>query len=322
MKISFVATVFNEEESIGGFIESLFKQTKMPDEIIIVDGGSSDKTLSILSGFTSEESRSLPRHHPRCRVITRQALTIAQARNYGIGKAIGDIIAMSDAGCILHKDWLEKITKPFEKKNADIVAGFYRMTGSTPLQKALAVFLGIPPKRFDQNKFLPSARSMAFKKSLWERIGGFNEQLERAGEDTLFNYRAIKHGAKFARAKDALVDWEIPKGLWAGIKKFYVYAKGDVQAGIWWHPAQRTSTHNLKIFSIFFRYFIGFSLFVFSFEYKIAGILLLVAILLYLVWPILKMRDVITDFKTRLWLPIIQIMSDVAVITGVLLGFL
>jgi glycosyltransferase involved in cell wall biosynthesis len=358
MKVSFVATVFNEEKTIGALLDSLFKQNKMPDEIIIVDAGSSDKTLSILSGFTSEESRSLPRqvtdgtwprHHPRwetdatasvisnfkfsreagssssgqisnkknkLKIFVRSGLTIAQGRNYGIKKATGDIIAMSDAGCILHNDWLEKITEPFEKKNADIVAGFYRMTGSCSIQKALAVYLGIPPQRFDSERFLPSARSMAFKKSLWQKIGGFNEKLDRAGEDTLFNYQAVKLGAKFARVKDALVDWEIPANFWEGLRKFFIYARGDVQAGIWWHPTQRISTHNLKIFSVFLRYLIGLVLFIFSFQYEIVGRILFAVILLYLVWPIWKMRDIVTKLEDRLWLPVVQTGSDIAVICG------
>jgi len=322
MKISFVATVYNEEKTIGTLLESLLLQSRLPDEIVIVDGGSTDSTVSIITNFTSEESRSLPRHHPRCRVITRPALTIAQGRNYGIERATGEIIAMSDAGCTLYNDWLEKITEPFEKENTDIVAGFYRMIGSTPLQKALAVYLGIPPKRFDQNKFLPSARSIAFKKSLWEKVGGFNERLERAGEDTLFNYEAIKLGAKFVRAKDALVDWEVPKSLWEGIKKFYVYAKGDVQADIWWHPMQRMSTHNLKVASIFVRYLIAVVLIVFSFVYSWLLYILFIGFLFYIYWSIWKMRDVVTDYKTKLWLPIVQVSSDIAVVSGTIIGLL
>ena len=46
-----ITTVLNEEETIGDFLKSLSSQTKLPDEIIIVDGGSTDKTLSIISNF-------------------------------------------------------------------------------------------------------------------------------------------------------------------------------------------------------------------------------------------------------------------------------
>ncbi len=318
MKISFVATVFNEEKTVTALLDSIFKQTRLPDEVVIVDGGSRDLTVAKIKN----EKLKMKNDNEKLKIFIKPKSTIAQGRNYGIEKATGDIIVMSDAGCVLQRDWLEKITEPFIKENADIVAGFYRMIGSTPLQKALSVFLGIPRERFDQNKFLPSARSIAFKKTLWKKIGGFNEKLERAGEDTQFNYEALKLGAKFVRVKDALVDWEVPKNLWEGLRKFYIYAKGDVQAGIWWHPTQRISTHNLKIFSVFVRYAVGIMLFALAFKYEILGFILALFILAYFVYPIWKMRDVVTDFRARLWLPIMQIGSDIAVVAGTSRGLL
>ena len=48
MKISFITTVFNEEKTIRAFFDSLFSQSKLPDEIVIVDGGSNDNTIAIL----------------------------------------------------------------------------------------------------------------------------------------------------------------------------------------------------------------------------------------------------------------------------------
>lgn len=314
MIVSLVITVFNEEKSIKKLLKSLVNQTKRPDEIVIVDGGSTDNTLSMIYDFAYSIHNK--------KILVKVASSIAEGRNYGIQNASGDVIVMTDAGCVAHRDWLEKITEPFEKKDADMVAGFYCMKGSRSLQKALAVFLGISPQRFDSNEFLPSARSMAFKKPLWEKIGGFEERLEKAGEDTLFNYQAIRVGARFVRVKDALVDWEVPESLWEGVKKFYTYSKGDVQAGIWWHPGQRISTHNLKIASIFIRYFIGFLLLFLSFRFHWILYFLFVFFLLYLFWSIWKMRDVVTDTKAQLWLPVIQILSDLAVLAGTIAGFL
>src|SRR5438046_2136759 len=103
------------------------------------------------------------------------------------------------------------------------------MTGSSPLQKAVAPFLGITPQRYDNKNFLPSARSMAFLKGVWEELGGFSESLERAGEDTLFNLKAVKAGIEIIRVNNAIVYWEVPKTLQENLKKFFVYAKGDVQ---------------------------------------------------------------------------------------------
>jgi len=66
------------------------------------------------------------------------------------------------------------------------VAGFYDMAAPTPLAAVIGCYLGIPGEKFDPVSFLPSNRSAAVRKSVWEELGGFNEKLKRAGEDTLF----------------------------------------------------------------------------------------------------------------------------------------
>ena len=215
---------------------------------------------------------------------------------------------------------MKKITKPFENREVDFVAGFYHMTGDSSLQKAVAPLHGVPPERFDVNKFLPSARSMAFTKKVWQEVGGFNEKLERAGEDTLFNYKVLQKGFMMVRVKSAIVYWEVPKIFKESMQKFYIYAKGDAQAGIWWNPAQRLATHNLKILTIFIRYLIGLLFLILSFRYNSLSAYLLVSLAVYLFFSIYKMRDVVKDWRSRAWLPIIQICSDVVVMGGFISG--
>ena len=55
-KVSFITTIFNEERSITGFLKSLLEQNFIPEEIIIVDGGSSDNTIACVINFFSEKS--------------------------------------------------------------------------------------------------------------------------------------------------------------------------------------------------------------------------------------------------------------------------
>src|SRR3990172_12659596 len=106
MKVSFVTTVCNEEKTIGNLIDSLFKLIKIPDEIIIVDGGSVDNTLLRIFNFLASRRSgqfSIFNEYPKTKkikfkVFIKSVLTIAQGRNYGIRKATGDVIAMSDAG--------------------------------------------------------------------------------------------------------------------------------------------------------------------------------------------------------------------------------
>src|SRR5659263_396804 len=50
-KVSFIITLFNEEKDISAFLDSLFEQSALPEEIVIVDGGSTDNTLDILINY-------------------------------------------------------------------------------------------------------------------------------------------------------------------------------------------------------------------------------------------------------------------------------
>ena len=316
MKISFVTTVFNEGKEINTFLDSLTAQTKKPDEINIVDGGSTDSTVSKIKEWKNK-NRKL-----RIKLLIRNGTTIAQGRNEAIKEATGEIIAMADAGCIIHPDWLEKITEPFTNSRVDIVAGFYRMTGESVFQKCLASYLGITPQKLNPENFMPSARSMAFRKKVWEEIGGFNENLERAGEDTLFNYQAKKLGFSFQMAKDALVDWKVPASWKEAIKKFYYYAKGDGQIGVWWHPSQRVSTHNLKISAIYGRYFLVLTFLIFGFSFKILWLVLLVSFIFYLIWAIRKNYQFVKIKQAIFLLPMMQIISDLAVMFGFFSGII
>jgi len=313
MKVSVAVTVYNEEASISALINSLLKQTKKPSEIIIVDGGSEDKTVEIIKHYQKRDRRIK---------LIKEPGTISHGRNTSIEVAKNEVIVLTDAGCLAKNDWLEKISEPFRYKEVNVVAGFYEMIGNQPLQKAVAVFLGIPSQRFDPTSFIPSARSMAFRKKVWEEVGGFREKLERAGEDTLFVYEVIKKGFKIVRVKDAIVYWEVPKTLSESLQKFFYYAKGDAQSGIWWNPLKGLASHNIKVFSIFARYVLGFVFLFLAISGFFSILYLYVLVTLYLSYSIWKWRDVVFGWKERLWLPIIQISSDFAVMIGFIAGLI
>jgi len=306
MKTSLVVTVFNEEKTIDRLLNSLAKQTEKADEIILIDGGSTDRTVEKIKAFKSLK--------PLPQVIIAKGATIAQGRNRGIEEAKNEIIAMTDAGCEVHPDWFEKITKPFERKDVDIVAGFYRMTGNLVFQKCLACYLGVLPERLDPENFMPSFRSVALKKEIWQKVGGFNEKLEQCGEDTLFNYQAKQSGAKFLTIKEALVDWEMPKTLKEAFQKFYHYAKGDGQINI--------KPHNLKILAIYSRYLLGILLLILGLSVPIFWSVLALLIALYYFWAIVKNFRDVKALSAIVFLPVIQVISDWAVMAGFLLGSL
>ena len=296
---------------MGKLLESLLKQTKKPGEIVIVDGGSTDKTVEIIRHFQKKDKRIKLLIEPG---------SVARGRNTSIELAKYPIVASTDAGCVASRDWLEKITEPFKHKNVGLVAGFYHMAAKNSMQKAMNVYHGVTPGQFDPVNFLPSARSVAFRKKVWESVGAYSEKLDKAAEDTHFFYKVVKENVKIARVKQAIVEWREPASFtfMDSLKKFYQYAKGDAQARIWWHPTQTLASHNIKILLIFFRYLLGLALLIYAFTNPLLWYFLATGLIFYIFWAFRKVYIETHDAKASLWSIAIQFSSDFAVMAGFL----
>jgi len=306
--ISVCITTFNEsEETINKLLKALDSQTLKADEVIIVDATEYRLPRRIASRNDTASNYKL---------ISRTGVSRAEGRNIAIKKAKNEIIAITDAGCTPHKDWLEKLVKPFKiatasprndtmiNRNDIVVAGGYRMVAHNSFEKAEAIFLGVSSKNIKED-FLPSARSMAFTKTIWKKAGGFPENLDDTAEDTVFNLNLLRSGAKFVAAKNAVVDWYMP----TTIKSFYLkiknYAKGDAQSSVWWHPIKKYKTHNIKVLTIFARYILALVLLRFGYWY------LFVFIGIYSIWAFMK---------AGWWGIILQFTSDFAAMFGFVSG--
>lgn len=309
MNISICITTLNEEGSIGRLLDSLLAQSKKTDEIVIVDGCSKDKTVEII--------RHYQKRFGDIKLLVERS-SRARGRNLGVEIAKGDVIAMTDAGCVADKDWIKNLTSPFENTNVDVVAGFYKMVGETYFQKAESVFLGVTPRHFDVN-FLPSTRSIAFRRAIWEKIGGFPENLKGTAEDTIFNLRLIQAVAKFSRMKNAVVEWGMPEDLKAFYFKIRNYAKGDAKSKIWFFPGKGITSHNIKALFILFRYLIALTVLFLSFRYPLLPYLL-ICLFAYFIWSFRKVYLEFGDWKVASWGPVLQITSDFGVIKGFLSG--
>lgn len=283
MKISFITTVLNEEKTIGDLLDSLSQQSKKPDEIIIVDGGSTDKTVEIIK-----------KHSLKKKLIIQPGANPSQGRNLAIKNAKYQIMALSDAGCQLDKDWLKRITKPFSNKNVDAVAGFYLATAKNVFQKCLAPFVVTMPDKFNPTTFLPSSRSLAFKKSAWQKVGHYPEHLNYC--DDLIFAANLKQQTSMVVEASAIVYWQQVDNLIQFFKQIKNYASGDIQA--------KYQPHLKKITSTLLRY--------------VFFTLLPPFFLLYLLWPIFKHFRYSPHLLAIFYLPLIQLTKDFAIITATL----
>jgi len=309
-KVSVCITVLNEESSISKLIESLLDQSKKPNEIIIVDGGSIDKTTEII--------RHLQKKDRAIRLLA-QRCSRSEGRNLSIELAKNSIIAITDADCVADKYWLEKITTPFIHNEVDMVAGFYEMIVKSPFDKALSFYLGVTPKKFDST-FLPSARSMAIRKEFWTNVGGFPQSRANGAEDTEFNYNALISGARIARVKDAIVYWKIPDNSKSAYRKIYDYAKWDAQRHIFWHPKQKLYTHNIRSIFKIFRYSVFLLLIILSVKHYVSLVFLAILLTLYSLWAYRKVYEEFGNTLAGIWGIYFQFLSDFAVMKGFISG--
>jgi glycosyltransferase involved in cell wall biosynthesis len=189
--VSVASTVLNESDDIDSLVESLMRQTLAPAEVIIVDGGSTDGTWERLEAARTKYPILVPIRDESCS-LQRSPGPIARGRNVAIAAASSDIVATADAGCTYHPDWLVNLTAPiFSGESEYSVGGSYiDPRTSTIWDIASAPFFGVKLNADATTKSC-TARSMAFRKELWQSVGGFPENVF-LGEDTIFDSKVRK----------------------------------------------------------------------------------------------------------------------------------
>jgi glycosyltransferase involved in cell wall biosynthesis len=220
MKVSLIATVLNGADHIEAFLGSLALQTRVPDEVVIVDGGSTDGTAALLADADGVT------------LIEGSGANISRGRNIAIAAAAHDMIAVTDADCVLEPTWLEELLRPLEE-GADVAMGFYLPITDGFLSECLAaVNLPLDASEVDPETFMPSARSVAYRRDAIDAVGGYPEWLD-IGEDMWVNHRWRERGLDLRFAPDAVARWRLRPTLRATWWQYFRYARGDARGGLY-----------------------------------------------------------------------------------------
>ncbi len=211
IKVTLITTVLNEADSIDEFILSLNSQIEKPDEVIIVDGGSTDGTVDVIK---KNISKGIDLHLIVDETCSKKFSRgpIAKGRNTAIRHARHEYILVTDAGCTLSEGWVKEMKKTFIEHDCDVVSGWYKAKQGNRFQSYIADIFCPDVSKVDTKRFLPSSRSVAFKKAIWESVNGYPENSYTA-EDTVFSQKILKKAEKVCFNERAIVAWNLPKDM-------------------------------------------------------------------------------------------------------------
>jgi glycosyltransferase involved in cell wall biosynthesis len=227
-----VVPVRDESATIRSLLRCIEAQSRPPDEVILVDGGSIDRTPDIIREATVGDDRF--------RLLEIGPATPGRGRNEGIRAAAHDWVALTDAGVELDRNWLARLLVVAEQDpNADVVYGAFRPSRGSIFERLADIAYvsplessGVGPVRSR------SIASALLRRQAWADAGEFPDL--RAAEDRIFMRRLDEIGCRTAVAPEAVVLWQLQPSLGATFRRFRRYSTVNVIAG-----EQRTWHHGI-----------------------------------------------------------------------------
>ncbi|MDQ3536559.1 MAG: glycosyltransferase [Bacteroidota bacterium] len=226
-KFTLVTTVFNEMSRLDQTIHDIENQTIIPDEIIITDAGSKDGTFEKLLDWKKNSNISIV-------ILQKVKCNVAEGRNFAIKTSKNSLIVSTDFGCRFHPQWLESITSPFVDPSVQVVGGTFTVIEDdiTSLSSKAAYILSNGYQcKLDQH-FVPSSRSIAYYKIIWEQIGGYPEWLSLAADDLVFGLMLKNKNISIHLVDKPFVYWGRHITPKAYGKEAFRYGLGDGEAQV------------------------------------------------------------------------------------------
>ncbi|MVA77261.1 glycosyltransferase [Auraticoccus sp. F435] len=224
-EISILMPTLNEEKSVAAAVRSALQQEGVDVEVLVVDGGSVDRTREIVAEIAAED--------PRVRLLDNPRSIIPAALNIGLAAASGEFVARLDAHCSISHDYLRRGVDRLRSDPAMASVGGCRTgVGRGPVGRAIALVLSSPAAIGDSiNHFAVTAQltdhaSQAVTRTAAARaVGGWDEQL-LVNEDVDFDHRLIRAGHRIGYDPQMRVSWEVRETLPALARQYRRYGRG------------------------------------------------------------------------------------------------
>jgi glycosyltransferase involved in cell wall biosynthesis len=197
--VSVVVPCLNEEKYLADLFEALRRQVRPPDEIVVVEGGSTDASVEVIRA-AERGAGPLP-----LRLVERPGGSIPENLNAGIASATGDVIVRLDAHAIPSPNYIADALVHLQDPAVGVVGGVWNVAPAVASRVARAIAravshpLGAGDAIYRIGQHLKSPVTVdtvpfgCFRREVWRELGGFDERLH-TNEDYDFNYRARQTG--------------------------------------------------------------------------------------------------------------------------------
>jgi len=223
--VSIIIPCRNEEDMIGRCLKSIVAQDypKEKTEVLVIDGMSSDKTIEIIKSYQAR--------YNNIKLIKNPNKITPVAFNIGLNASKGQVIIIMGAHAEYDYDYISKCVEGLIKYGVDNIGGnmITLPAKNTAISKAISLVLsssfGVGKSYFriglKEPKYVDTVFGGCYKRSVFEKIGYFNEKLQRC-QDIEFNLRLKKHGMKTLLDPEIKCYYYPPYNLLEFIKKKYV----------------------------------------------------------------------------------------------------
>jgi succinoglycan biosynthesis protein ExoA len=227
--VSVVLPVLDEERHIEACLNSILAQDYPSDqfEVIVADGGSTDRTLEIVGAIAGRD--------PRVRLIDSPGRLQAAGLNRAIMASRGDFIARQDGHAEWAPDHLSRSVALLLATGADNVGGRQDAVGEgvsgRAIARAMSSPFGVGGARFrysDHEEEMPTVFLGTFRRSAFERVGLFDEAYP-PHEDYELNQRIRETGGRIVFSPDIRTRYHVRSGFRALGRQYYRYGRGKIR---------------------------------------------------------------------------------------------
>ncbi|WP_278036313.1 glycosyltransferase family 2 protein [Flavobacterium nitratireducens] len=197
--VTAIIPCYNDGQYIMEALQSLYKQTLLPEKIIVVDDGSDAKTQKTLKSIT----------HPLLEVVFQENRGVSAARNHAVSLAKTDYIVNLDADDYYEPSFIEKAVAILIQDNNAIAVSSYCRTFKE--HKTIEIIKPLGGNLKDFIVINNGRASTMFRKQSWEIVGGFDEKMQAGYEDWEFWIAILKQGGSIHIIKEVLSHYRIKK---------------------------------------------------------------------------------------------------------------